>query len=175
MTDLEEIALWFEEIADACEKHYGSKREWHRDAADAIRGVSAENETKELARKAALKTIDSLTASKATLSAENTSLKSAEQYWRDSCTAAWLETKEVELARQSWAQESLYLRQCVEGLTEVLHQEGITVDLSKFAELERVSTEQTPVSPKTAIEKDGINDRGSDEYANPDTGIVDYE
>ena len=31
------------------------------------------------------------------------------------------------------------------------------------------------VSPKTAIEKDGINDRGSDEYANPDTGIVDYE
>ena len=33
--------------------------------------------------------------------------------------------------------------------------------------LERVSTEQAPVSPKTAIEKDGINDRGSDEYANP--------
>ncbi len=31
-----------------------------------------------------------------------------------------------------------------------------------------VSTEQAPVSPKTAIEKDGINDRGSDEYANPE-------
>ena len=42
-TDLEEIALWFEEIADACEKHYGAKREWHRDAADAIRSQSAEN------------------------------------------------------------------------------------------------------------------------------------
>ena len=36
-------------------------------------------------------------------------------------------------------------------------------------EMERVSTGLTkaPASPKTATEKDGINDRGSDEYANP--------
>ena len=36
--------------------------------------------------------------------------------------------------------------------------------------LERVSTGLTKadISPKTATEKDGINDRGSDEYANPE-------
>ncbi len=178
----------------------GARKKTWDELADEISRLSAEVETKELARMAALKTIDSLTASKATLSAENSRLAAKEEYALGHLEQAL--TIEKELRADVAARDDLLNEMCnvLQIISDGRNAAGSKIDRALYAETAheclndewaRVSTEpkrdlfeeikegleavrdsqngnKADVSPKTAIEKDGINDRGSDEYANPE-------
>ncbi len=126
------------------EEHYGHCH----DAAADIERLSAEVETKELARKAALKTIDSLTARKATLSAENTALKKVADAAREVMD---IENDKGEAMHRIFADWNDWFER---ASTEHKQACDRSHDKLKGAYEGLADTEQTDVCPETAIEKD---------------------